>query len=303
MKSLLPAVLKKNTRNKKNESTHEAPEYKARHAFYLAFFSSKLYVDVVRRWRGLGVLYFFMMLSVLTLPHAIQLMWSLNQVIETKILTPLKSLPSLSIRSGEVVFPEKMPYLIKNKQGEVISIIDTEGGIKQLPEPRYPLASILVTKHDMHLDFRLLDFLLTEQDKKAENQDMVIPWESIENEDFWMTTWLDTLHINAFKNFLFIMVYPVVVTLNVSVFMTILLSMVLFAQFTARMAFKVRLSFLESSRLLFVATTPVAAICSVLVLFNFVFPGKAIVYIALLALYFSFGVLAYRRSSRMIAIR
>ncbi|MDF1683415.1 MAG: DUF1189 family protein [Legionellaceae bacterium] len=303
MKSLLPAVFKQNNKNNKNKPAREAPEYKARHAFYLAFFSSKLYVDVVRRWRGLGVLYFFIMLSVMTFPHAIQLMWSLNQVIETKILTPLKSLPPLSIRSGEVFFDRAMPYLIKNKNDEVISIIDTEGHINQLPDPNYPLASILVTKHDMHVNFRFLDFLYTDKEKKLEDKDSVIPWESIENEDFWITSWLDTLHIKALKNICLIAVYPIVVSLNASVFMTILLSMVLFAQFTARMAFKIELSFFESSRLLFVASTPLAVICSVLVLFDGVIPGKGFVYVALLALYFCFGVIAYRQASRMIAVR
>ncbi|NCT57789.1 MAG: DUF1189 domain-containing protein [Legionella sp.] len=295
-------------KHKKNESTRETPHYKARHAFYLAFFSKKLYIDVVRRWRGLGVLYFFILFSVITIPHTIQLMWSLNHVIETNILTPLKSLPVLSIRSGEVVFSEKMPYLIKNNQGEVVSIIDTEGHINQLPESRYPLASILVTKHAMHMDFRLLDFLDTAHKKAFENKAIVIPLDSLGNDEFWVTSWLNKLHITAFKNLLIVMLYPIVVTLNASVFMTILLSMVLVAQLMARIAFKVRLSFLESSRLLFVAATPLAVVCSILVLFDWVIPApipglsKAFAYIALLTLYFSFGVLAYRRSNRMLAV-
>lgn len=302
MKSL---VFKK---HKKNESTHEKPHYKARHAFYLAFFSQKLYIDVVRRWRGLGGLYFFILLSVITLPHAMQLMWSFNHAIETKVLTPLKSLPTLSIRSGEVVFSEKMPYLIKNNQGEVISIIDTEGHINQLPESRYPLASILVTKDAMHMDFRLLDFLDTENDKTSKNKAIVVPLESLDDGEFWVTSWLKSLHITAFKNLLVMMLYPIVVTLNASVFMTILLSMVLVAQLMARIAFKVHLSFLESSRLLFVAATPLAVLCSIFVLFNWVIPApvaglnQAFAYIALLTLYFSFGVLAYRRSNRMLAV-
>jgi len=160
VKSLLPSI------PEKNKSTREAPHYKARHAFYLAFFSSQLYLDVIRRWRGLGILYFFIMLSVMTLPYSVQLMCALNKVIETKILLPIKSLPPLSIRSGEVIFHGTMPYLIKNNDGEVMSIIDTEGHINQLPAPLYPLASILVTKHNIHVDFRLLDLLHVEKAKQ-----------------------------------------------------------------------------------------------------------------------------------------
>jgi hypothetical protein len=295
-------------KHKANESTREKPHYKARHAFYLAFFSKKLYIDVVRRWRGLGILYFFLLFSVITIPHAIQLMWSLNHVVETNILTPLKSLPALSIRSGEVVFAGKMPYLIKNNQGEVVSIIDTEGHINQLPESRYPLASILVTKDAMHMDFRLLDFLDTSHKKVSRDKPIVIPLESLGNDEFWVTSWLNKLHITAFKNLLIVMLYPIVVTLNTSVFMTILLSMVLVAQLMARIAFKVKLSFFESSRLLFVAATPLAVICSIFVLFDWVIPAplpglsKAFGYIALLTLYFSFGVLAYRGSNRTLAV-
>jgi hypothetical protein len=235
-------------------------------------------------------------------------MWSLNQVVETNILTPLKSLPALSIRSGNVVFSEKMPYLIKNNQGEVISIIDTEGHINQLPESRYPLASILVTKDAMYMDFRLLDFLDKTHKQAPEDKAIVLPLESLGDDDFWATSWLKQFHVTAFKNLLIFMLYPTVVALNASVFMTILLSMVLVAQLMARIAFKVKLSFFESSRLLFVAATPLAIICSIFVLFEWFIPapipglGKAFGYIALLALYFSFGVLAYRRSNRTLAV-
>lgn len=299
MKSLLPSI------PEKNRSTREAPHYKARHAFYMAFFSSQLYLDVIRRWRGLGMFYFFIMLSVMTLPHSVQLMCSLNKVIETKILLPIKSLPPISIRSGEVIFHGAMPYLIKNNDGEVMSIIDTEGHINQLPAPLYPLASILITKHNIHVDFRLLDLLHVEKAKQPERKDVIIGLKSIKHEDFLAASWLDNYHVTTMKNLLLVVIYPMVVMLNASLFITILLSMVLFAQLTARMLFKVRLTFFESSRLLFVATTPLVALCSALVLFQWVIPGKDLVYIALLTAYFCFGVLAYRRSNKsnkMIAI-
>ena len=269
----------------------------------MAFFSRKLYLDVIRRWRGLGILYFSIMLSVMTLPYTVLLMSSLNKVIETKILLPIKSLPPLSIRSGEVIFHGEMPYLIKNNDGEVMSIIDTEGHINQLPAPLYPLASILITKHDIHVDYSMLNLLHLDKAKQSERKDAVIPLKSIEHEDFMVASWFDTLHVIAIKNLLLVVIYLMVVMLNASLFMTIILSMVLFAQLAARMVFKVRLTFLESSRLIFVAATPLAALCSVLVLFHWVIPGKGLVYIALLTVYFCFGVLAYRRSNKMVAIR
>lgn len=291
MKSLLPLILKK------NKPKREKPHYKARHAFYLAFFSRQLYLDVIRRWRGLGALYFFMMLSIMALPHAVQLTRSLNEVIETKFLDPIKSLPPLSIRSGEVMFHGAMPYFVKNSDGDVVSIVDTEGRINQLPAPLYPLASILITKHDIHVNFRLLDLFHVEHAKHQQEKDIIIPLNTIEKKDFLAESWLETRHISTLKNILLIAVYPMVVMFNASLFMTILLSMALFAQLTARMVFKVRLTFFESSRLLFVAATPLAALCSILVLFHWVIPGNGLPYIALLTVYFCFGVLAYRRSS------
>lgn len=297
MKTSLPSI------HKKTQLTREKPYYKARHAFYLAFFSRQLYFDVIRRWQGLGVLYFFIMISVMTLPHAIRLMCTLNNIIETKILLPIKSLPPLSIRSGEVMFHGAMPYLIKNNEGAVISIIDTEGHIKQLPAPLYPLASILITKNAIHFNFQFRDALQANLTRQTQRKESVISFESIEKEDFWIASWLDTTYVSVIKKILLLTVYPVVVMLNGSLFMTILLSMVLFAQLTARMVFKVRLSFLESSRLLFVAATPLTALCSLLVLFHWVIPGNGIAYIAVLALYFSFGVLAYRQSNKVLMTR
>lgn len=297
MKSFLPVV------REKNKKTREAPHYKAKQAIWLAFFSGKLYVDVIKRWRGLGVLYFFLIISVMVLPFSIQLMGTLNQVIEQRLLLPIKRLPPLSIRNGEVIFHSPMPYLIKNDAGDVVSIIDTEGHINQLPVLAYPLASILITKHEIHFNFGLLDLMHIPEEKQDGPKDTVIPIDVDINEDFVAATWLDDMHVPRLKHVLLFSLYPFVAILNAVIFMVILLCISLFAQLIARMAFKVRLSFLETSRLLFVAATPLVALCSVLILSHKVLPGKGIPYIALLVMYFSFGLLAYRRSRKEVAVQ
>jgi len=295
VKSFLPVIREKSTR--------EAPHYKARQAFYLAFFSKDLYIDVIKRWRGLGVFYFFIMISVMALPLSIQLMGKLNQAIEAHFLMPIKRLPPLSIRSGEVIFHSPMPYLIKDDDGEVISIIDTEGHINQLPARRYPFASILITKHNVHFNFRLLDLLHVPEEKQPESKDNMISLAEVGNQDFFAAAWLESSHVKRSKIVLVMLIYPMVVIFNALFFMTILLSVSLFAQFAARMAFKVRLSFSEASRLLFVAVTPLTLICSILVLFHKTFPKQEVICIAFLAMYFSFGVLSYRRSHKMVAVQ
>ena len=125
--------------------------YRFFQALYLAFFSRRLYVDVAKRWRGVGVGYLFFMLSLLVLPYAVQTMLDFKQKIDAEMILPVKQLPLFEVRGGEVFFHQKMPYLVKNKQGDVISIIDTDGSINALPSTTYPKAKVLVTRDTIRM--------------------------------------------------------------------------------------------------------------------------------------------------------
>lgn len=305
MKSFLPSVRKKSKSLALN-STRETPHYKARQALYLAFFSPKLYVDVAQRWRGFGAVYLLIMIAVMALPFSIQSMGKFEQAIDEHILLPIKSLPPFTVREGYVYFHGPMPYLVKNDAGDVISIIDTEGHINQLPTPRYPFASVLITDSDVHINFKKLNVFnkqLSNEVSQSDQKEIIIPLYYEYNKDFFAADWLESIHINAIKNALVFSLYPGSVMFNFSFFSIILLSIASFAKLVAIKVLKTKLSFKQSSRLIMVATTPLAFCCFAVLMFGKGIPGQGLTLLALLAAYFSFGALAYRRANLTEAVR
>ncbi|MCH9718079.1 MAG: DUF1189 domain-containing protein, partial [Gammaproteobacteria bacterium] len=137
--------------NKSAKKKRKVAHYRFLQAIYLSFFSGRLYIDVIRRWRGLGLLYLVCMLAVVTLPYAVHLTIAYRDMMEQKLFVPFKQLPPFSVRDGEVYFYSPMPYEVKNRHNEVVAVIDTEGKIKQLPYFLYPKATLLITKNDLHL--------------------------------------------------------------------------------------------------------------------------------------------------------
>jgi len=289
----------KKTLRKKRKIAH----YRFLEALYMSFFSPRLYIDVVRRWRGLGLLYLLLMLSIFVLPYAVHIMMEYQQVCEKALIEPVKKLPPFSVRKGVVYFYGAMPYLVKNSEGEVISLIDTTGKISRLPYFLYPKATILVTKRAMHLNlnFPTLNFLKS-MDTPATKEE-VFHFGANENVDIVGEGWVHDSHINQLSNMMSFLIYPSIVMLYFGIYAVVLLSFALFGRFVARFVFKVHFTFQEAFRLLIVAATPQALIYFVLFAQNRVYPGTGILYIILLTVYFSFGTVAYRRDNRAMVLQ
>jgi len=299
VKSFLPSTRKK-SKSLATKSTCEAPHYKARQALYLAFFSPKLYVDVVKRWRGIGAFYFFIMISVMALPFAFQSMGAFGRAIDEYILLPINSLPPFTIHGGHVFFHGPMPYLIKNNHGDVISIIDTEGHINQLPTLDYPFASILITDSDVHINFKSFNAFSPNKISRTEQyeqEETVFPLHREYNNDFFAAEWLDSIHVNALKNTLVFSLYPISVMFNFSFYLIACLAIASFAKFIAKRTLKTTLSFQQTIRLILVAATPLTFCFFSILLFGKGVAGKGLILLALLAVYFSCGALAYRRAN------
>jgi len=116
------------------KKTHElrvidTPIYKYWQAFGLAFYSSSLYIDVIRRWRGLGFVYLLLLIMVTAIPITLRATIAFEQYFDEQIVLPFKLLPKFMIQNGEVIFDKPMPYQIKSKSGTVIGVVDTTGAV------------------------------------------------------------------------------------------------------------------------------------------------------------------------------
>jgi hypothetical protein len=270
--------------------------YRFFQALYLAFFSRKLYVDVARRWRGVGVGYLCFILSILVLPYAVQTMLDFKRHMDAEMILPMKQLPPFEVRGGEAFFHQHMPYLVKNKQGDVISIIDTNGSINALPSTAYPKAKVLVTRDTIRIlmsDRNI--FQPTHQ--QAQTQNIY----SLRDEDKMFFSGADVIKKVMPTSSLYMMMfsfYPMLLMFCVSIYMLILFAFVFVGQMLARLFFKVPLTFKETARVLVVSVTPQAWVYFSLLAFDKGYPSLRLMHVVLLAAYFSFGVLSLRNSSK-----
>lgn len=290
--------MKRLTARKEKQKT--LAQYRFFQALYMAFYHKRLYLDVIKNWRGFGLLYLLLMLSILVLPHALEVAVKYQQFVTQEIFLPVKKLPPLSVRQGEVQFYSPMPYLVRNDEKEVISIIDTTGKITALPSIAYPKASVLVTKDALHFSFPPID--LFHMGQVAERKESVSPLNSHEDIDFLAEDWLKSTNLYIFSKLLLLAFYPILWMFYFGLCVVLVFALAFFGQLMARLMFKVRLSYKASVRLMSVALTPAAWVYFTLLALMKIYTGMGMVYVALMALYFCFGVLAYRRESRKLAI-
>ncbi len=270
-------------------------------AIYKSFFSGKLYVDVVKRWRGFGVLYLFVLLTVLTLPYAARIMLSYQDTMAQSLLVPMEKLPPFSVYEGRVKFHSPMPYLVKNKQDEVIAVIDTTGNVKQLPYFLYPKASVLVTESALHILVPNVD--LFNRGSMPPVTETVSSFGANHTVHFSGDAWLESHHMKLIHYALTFSFYPVLLMVYFGVYTTLLFTFTCLGQFVARFIFKVRFTFKAAARLVAVAATPQAVIYFALFTWGHVYPGTGVWYMVLLATYFSLGILAYRRDNTAMVLK
>jgi hypothetical protein len=246
------------------------------------------------------LLYLVCMLSIIVLPYAVHLTVAYRDMMEQKLFVPFKQLPPFSVRDGEVYFYSPMPYEVKNEKNEVVAIIDTEGKINQLPYFLYPEVTLLITKNALHLRLPILN--LFKEHNIPEGKETVVAFSSMEDSNLVGIDWLESSPLKPVINTLSASIYPILLMFYTTLYTIILFSFGLFGQFVARFIFKVNLTLKESVRVMIVASTPQAMIYFILLAFKQIYPGTGIVNLALLIIYFSLGVLAYRWDNRAMIL-
>lgn len=274
----------------------DAPIYRYWQALYLAFYSSRLYVDVAKRWRGYGLLYMLLVISIVTIPMSIRVIYNFNQYFNEQMVEPIEKLPILYVQNGQVVFDKPMPYLIKNKSGNAVVIIDTNTTIKEATQ-LYPDLTVLITNDKLYFKPPRFQLFFTKQkDLKGET----IYGQSLgqnSNEVFVGKEWIASSSILKFKVAAELLVYPLMLGFVYGVYLGVMLFLAFIAQLFAIIIFKFRLTFKESCRIFLVAATAQTALFFIMLAANITIPLGGVFYIALLAIYFNYAVISVKRES------
>lgn len=271
--------------------------YSYRQALYMAFYSRRLYVDVVKRWRGFSFKYLLLLIMIATIPLSGRIIYKFNQALNEQMIEVINKLPPLEIHNGELIFDKPMPYFIKNKAGSVAIIIDTTGKVTKIDQS-YPELMMLITKNNLYFQPPNV-YLFPMSDGLKSPSVTVEPLDGM-NEIFVGKEWIQTSGVLNLKWIGSALVYPIIVPLLFGMIATLSLVFTMLAQGVAWVIFKTKLSFKETCRLIIVASTAQALTSFLLLAFDFTFPGMQMMCGMMTFVYFSFAVLSVRRESNQL---
>ncbi len=99
----------------------------------LAFYSSDLYRDVARHWRGAAFAYLLLLLAVCWLPAAREVQKGWARFVDNQGASLVAQIPPITIAQGVVTVDAEQPYYITDRDTKrVLAIIDTGGEVPPL---------------------------------------------------------------------------------------------------------------------------------------------------------------------------
>lgn len=276
------------------------PRYGYFEALYRSFYSSSLYIDVAKRWKGFGFLYLLLVVAILVIPFSVRMTIDFNRYF-TQVLLPVELLPDLVVQNGQVIFDKPMPYFVKNNNDEVIAIIDTTGQINKI-DNKWPQLQMLITKNTLytrppalHVPWLGLDYGFTDEADIFETKipsginEIVSPQKLVQEGGITMK------RIGA------LLVYPVSFSMFASIIFMILPITALIGQLVSQVFFSWPLKFAQACRLMAVANTPVLCAFFGLLTTHLLRPKVGFILLAILIIYFCLAVTVVKRSSTQVA--
>lgn len=297
-------VKKKNDEKNKDLRPIDLPLFKYWEALYLSFYSKALYVDVNKRWKGFGFFYLLMLTAILCVPVAIKGIENFSQYFEQELVSPIKHIPTLYIRSGEVYLDDPQPYFVKNKEGKPVVMIDTTKEFNEFPE-EYPSVNLLITRNKMFFrtpDPAVFFNQMTADTQKPTKTIYVHDLDEMDTEVFSGKDWIETAGIARLKLLGQVLVYPIMLFSFFGRLLVFLLVFAFLGQLVSRYFYSLKLTFRESSRLLAVASTPTMATVLLAFVFNIHFNLLSLFYVIILAMYFSFAIIAIKNDRGKVVI-
>lgn len=275
----------------------DAPVYSYWMALYLSFYSRLLYVDVGKRWKGIGILYLLLVVAICAIPFSLKMSFEFNKSFNEQLIEPLLQLPTIYIQNGEVSFDRPMPYVIKNDKGEEVIIIDTTGAVTEITDA-YPHLNILINKDVIYFKLPTPQVMGISDERINKGASIVQPLEKGTNMVFDGKKIVQDNTISGLKYASQLMIYPMVVAILYSMYFIVLLVAAFLGQVFSRIFFSFPLTFKQSSRLLMVASTPMQVGLIIFLTLNLMFPGFGFILLFLLVAYFCFAIYSLRAESK-----
>ena len=278
----------------------DAPIYSYWQALYMAFYSRQLYVDVAKRWKGIGFFYVWLMIAVTSIPLSVRFISEFNHFINEQIVEPLKTIPPLELQRGEIVVNKPMPYLVRSKTGAVVAMIDTRTNGEGMTDA-YPELMMLITKNKFYFRQPTIHLFASARDNSKGHKPIVQMPDPNISRLLVFSEWLESSGILKLKWPMAAVIYFFTVSFLFGLFFSLFLILAMLAQVFSWFILRFKITFTQTVRVLVVASTVQLAVLSVFMSINRVFPSLGLLCVVLCALYFSFAVLSVKRDSlRMV---
>ena len=276
-----------------------APIYAYSQALYMAFYSRRLYVDVAKRWTGVGFLYLLFLIALLSIPLSIRAIAAFDRFFDDELVLPIKNIPALHFEKGALVFDKPMPYLVRSKSGKVHTVIDTTGTVSVKKNP-YPDLTLLITKNKYYSRLPAPALGLNTPAKEDPGAFDVQDFSKEDSSTFVASSWLQASHLLMMKWVVILSAYPSIATFIFGLCFSSLMVLAMLSQAFAWLVLRARLTFYETARMLLVASTAPMTLLMILIAANGLFKGIGLVFVSLLSIYFSYGVLSFKRESHQM---
>lgn len=277
----------------------DAPVYGYWQALYLSFFAKSLYVDVGKRWKGLGTLYLLFMVALMAIPFALKTAVDINHSFEQQLIKPLSQLPQIYVQNGEVSTDAALPYTVKDDKGRIVLMIDTARPMKELLLEN-PFLSTLITKKELFFKLPTPELFQTVNTEGNQGTAFVQPFGEGTNMVFNGKTFASDNALGTLKLASQAMVYPIAVGTIFASLMVILFVLGFLGQVFSRIFFSFDINFRQGIRLLVVAATPMVLLVMSFLTFNRLFAGVGFILMIVLTFYYSYALYALRAESKQM---
>ena len=277
----------------------DKPYFRYRNAWYMAFYSRRLYVDVCKRWRGIGLTYLLLLITLLSIPLSLRLVIDFNRYFDEQMMDPIRQLPNIYIQNGQLSLDAPMPYLIRNKQGEVVAVVDGKSTYPDMIK-FYPKLTLLITDRIIYFSPPKLALFRAKKVGASDNHPYESPITDLRDGLFNGDDWIQSSGVIKMKWFVEALVFPSVAAFFFAIYMVFMLAVTLLAQAYSWMIFKIKLKFREAARLCMIAVTAPVVLLFALLTMHTTIPGSGTVQILLFAAYFSFAALAVKHERKSL---
>lgn len=285
--------------NKTNLNAVDRRIYSYWQALYLAFFSSRLYVDVGKRWRGFGLSYLLLVISLAAIPLGLKSIRMFDEYYTQQLIEPIKKIPTFEVVRGRLVFPFFMPYFVKNQQNEEVIIIDDKPNLTEI-NYIYPHWMMFITTDRLyirlpHLSFIPHEIMPTWSNYNSNNVSMQM-FTHIPHAVFNSEAWTEHTNMALTKRYMLISIYPTLIFLLFGFFSILLWLMTVLGKAFTTTLFKFKIGFKRAFRLMVVSSSSVIGLF-IMSLSLGRFPLEGLYLLIVIVMYFFFAVLSLKKES------